>query len=143
MQIKRNIRPIISATFFKWTFICLFDQVIGSSDFFLGLLSPQLCPLFFSLFQGLNVFIELFVLNGIVLDLSDHYLIEQVYFPELLIVANLLVILWIDYIIGQKHTWICRMTFLHDNLINNSFILFMKNSSYTLDFIDDLVFKLL
>ena len=39
---------------------------------------------------------ELFVKDRTVFDLGDEDLVEKVYFPELLVVAEPVVVLWID-----------------------------------------------
>ena len=48
---------------------------------------------------------KLLIVDGIVLDFGDHNFIEEVDFPELLIVTDFLIVFGVD-LIDEINTWI-------------------------------------
>jgi hypothetical protein len=61
-------------------------------------LNPKEVPLLLSILQLLEFRSDLFVRDGVIFDFGDHNFVEEVHFPELLVVAGLLVVLGIGWI---------------------------------------------
>jgi hypothetical protein len=53
-------------------------------------------PFFFNILKFVDIFWKLFILYGVILDFRDHNFVQKVNFPELLVVADLFVILGIN-----------------------------------------------
>jgi|688.fasta_scaffold2181610_1 hypothetical protein len=96
MEIERDIRAVGPAALIKRALVSFLNHIRGASDFLFRLLSPELIPLFFGLVEFVDIIMELFVVDGVVLDFGDHNLVEQINFPELLVVADFFVILGVD-----------------------------------------------
>jgi hypothetical protein len=60
-------------------------------------LDPKEVPLLLSIFQVLQFRGDLFICDGVIFDFGDHDFVEEVYFPELLVVAGLFVVLGISW----------------------------------------------
>jgi hypothetical protein len=76
MEIERDIRSISPAALVKGTLISFLNHVRSASDFLFGLLGPELVPLLFGLIELIDIIMELFVVDGVVLDFGDHNLVE-------------------------------------------------------------------
>ena len=84
---------------------------------------------------------KLLIVDGIVLDFGDHNFIEEVDFPELLIVTDFLIVFGVD-LIDEINTWISGVTLFHDYLIDDSLVLLVQDATNVIDLVHDLVFKI-
>lgn len=58
VEIKRNVRSVGPGALLKRTLVHLLDHVAGPADFFLGLLSEESSPLFFSFLKVMHLLLK-------------------------------------------------------------------------------------
>lgn len=96
MQIQRDIGAIGPGASVKGTLEDLIDHIRSPPNLLLALLRPNSAPLLLRILQFLHLLHQYLIAIGVLLDLGDHNLIEQVDLPELLVVAVLLIVFGVD-----------------------------------------------
>ena len=110
MQVERNVGPVRFVAVGEGALKALDDEGRGSSNFLFDFLVPYLGPLFFGFLHKrvkylkfVDLLGEHFVGNGVLFDFGDHDLVDEVDFPELLIIAHFFVVLGVNYGEWQKY----------------------------------------
>ena len=98
MQIERDIWAVEFGAISEGTAEGFFDHVRSPAHFLFGLLNPEKVPFFLSIFQLLQFRGDLFVCDWVIFDFGDHDFVEQVHFPELLVVTGLFVVLGVGWV---------------------------------------------
>jgi hypothetical protein len=96
VEVEGDVGAVVAGAAVEGALEDLVDHVGGPSDLLLALLRPDGAPLLLRLLQLLHLPHQHLVPVRVLLYLRNHYLVQQVHLPELLVVAVLLVVLRVN-----------------------------------------------